>query len=186
MYTQNKTGFTLIELILAVGIFILVMTLVVSMLSQFMLTQRRNVVENRMLDEVRFGMEIFSRETRTAFGETYEATANGDGVMYRNQNGQCVIYRVEDGVFQRGEHDTGTQNCDESAFATSSFAALTGNDVEVVDVLFDVSASTTEENRLSSQGFIAVTITTESPRQTVPQMVVQSATASRQLTPYAI
>lgn len=182
----HSKGFTLIELLLAAGIFIVVMTIILGIFSQFMTTQRRNVAENRMLEEVRFGMEVFSREVRTAFGETYVPTTSGDGVMFRNQNGACVVYRVEEGVFQRAEHDTGTSECSESNFVGASFANLTGTDVEITDVLFDVTPSTVEEDRLSRQGFIATTITADSPSYALPDMVIQSSITSRQLTPYAI
>ena len=59
-HTDHK-GFTLLELVVATGIFAIFMLVIVGMFSQFVFTQRRNIAEQALLEDVRTALEIFER-----------------------------------------------------------------------------------------------------------------------------
>ncbi|MEX1112185.1 MAG: type II secretion system protein [Candidatus Andersenbacteria bacterium] len=179
----RQRGFTLIELLVAAGIFVIVMTVVGATFSRFVMMQRRSIAENRMLEEVRLALELFSRETRTAYGITYDPTA-ADELLYRNQNGYCVMYRLHEEALQRAEHNTPGSDCDDSVFSEESFADLTGAGVQVANLFFNVRAATKDGGSLTQQGFVTISMEAQSESEIVPPLMVKSSVTSRQTTVY--
>ncbi|MEX0650366.1 MAG: prepilin-type N-terminal cleavage/methylation domain-containing protein [Candidatus Andersenbacteria bacterium] len=183
MNKYPQKGFTLIELLIAAGIFVIVMMIIVGLFSRFMMMQRRSIAENRVLEEVRFALELFSRETRTAYGDTYNPEEE-DVLLYRNQNGLCVVYRLSEQVLQRAELDIGTSNCTIEQFAEVQFTNLTSKHVQITELLFDAEPSTTEGTSLAQQGFVTLFITAQSAQHTLSPLTVRSSVTSRQVNPY--
>lgn len=181
---SGKSGFTLIELLVAAGIFVVVMTIVVGLFSRFMLMQRRSIAENRILEEVRFALELFNRETRTAYGDTYTPSGDGTAFLMRNQNGYCVVYRLAEGRIQRAEQNTGTSICSLEDVSQETFADVTGADINVTQLSFDVTLAQVEGDRLARQGFVTVSLSAQPLTQAIAPLVVRSSVTSRQIQPY--
>lgn len=61
---QTKTGFTLLELIVAAAIFVLVMTVAVSLLTSALRVQRRAIAVQNVQDNGRYLMDFIAKEIR--------------------------------------------------------------------------------------------------------------------------
>ncbi|GEM_PF-1626815 len=73
-YTSLKSGFTLIEIVVAIGILSIVLMMGVGLLVVLLSHQRRTINIQNVHDNARFAIEAMSREIRT--GDSYCAAAN--------------------------------------------------------------------------------------------------------------
>lgn len=184
----RQAGFTLLELVVAIGIFTLLLLIIAGLLSRFVFTQRRDAGEQFVEEDLRFAMEAFNREARLAFGSTYSLTDGiGQSIVMRNQNNLCVNYRLntETSVWERAEASTGGLDCLGANFI--AYAPLTGHRVIVESLRFDIPDSiyNVADQKLDRQGFITVIVTARAVSEATPPLSLQSSVASRQIKPYA-
>lgn len=108
-FNQNKNkynnfGFTLIELIVGMGIFSLVMLSVTGIFQQVVNVQRKAIGAHNVQESLRYILEVMSKEIRTAernfdtcadvpSGQIYNV--NNDTLYLKNQYGQCVAYFLQ-------------------------------------------------------------------------------------------
>jgi prepilin-type N-terminal cleavage/methylation domain-containing protein len=182
---QSQRGFTLVEIVLATGIFVVLIAVMIGIFSQFTSTQRRDIAEQKLLEEIRHALELFNREARTGYGSTYALTdGSGQSVAFRNQNGLCVNYRLEGAQLMRAEREVSGQACDADDFAGVTYTPLTSADISIDQLRFDVTASTSEAEQLDRQGFITLILRISSDNESVPATPVQSTVTSRQVAPF--
>ncbi|PJC39647.1 MAG: hypothetical protein CO043_03205, partial [Parcubacteria group bacterium CG_4_9_14_0_2_um_filter_48_40] len=62
--TENKQGYTLIELIISMGIFVLTMTAVTGIFLSYVRTQRDVVVRQKLTTDLEFAVEQMARDIR--------------------------------------------------------------------------------------------------------------------------
>lgn len=103
-YKQNKKGFTLIELIVGMGIFSMVMLSVTGIFQQVVNVQRKAIGAHNVQESLRYVLEMMSKEIRTAernfdtcvdipSGQIYNVD---NGTLYlKNQYNECVAYFLE-------------------------------------------------------------------------------------------
>ena len=140
----SQRGFTLIELIVAAGIFSVFIIVIVGLFGQFVFTQRRDVAEQDLLEDLRLSLETFNREARTAYGDTFlSARPDGTSVIFRNQNGACVNYRLQDRRLERAEGGSPSGQCTTGTFQGSGavYTPLTGSGIVLTRAFFDVQPS---------------------------------------------
>jgi prepilin-type N-terminal cleavage/methylation domain-containing protein len=101
---QNNFGFTLLELIVGMGIFSIVLLSVTGIFQQVINAQRRAVGAQNIQENVSYVMEVMAKEIRTAKrnfttcadvpgGQIFAVTS---GTLYlRNQHDECVAYFLE-------------------------------------------------------------------------------------------
>ena len=182
---QSHHGFTLIETIVAVGIFSIVMLVLMGLFSRFTIVERRDIAEQKLLEEVRFGVELFSREARTAYSSTY-SLPNGSGseILFRNQNGLCVHYRLQGTQLERAERDTAGGTCSLAQFSGGAYASVTGPNTILEKFQFDVVPADVVDGELANQGFITVNLEARSTNASVGLLRAQTTVTSRQVVPY--
>ena len=103
----NKRGFTLMEMMIAVAIFALITVMAASIFRNTMTAQRQSISEVDAEESVKYFMEVFSREVRTAernsstgdvcgVGSNHILVASDDGseLYFKNQAGACVVYKT--------------------------------------------------------------------------------------------
>lgn len=112
---NKESGLTLIELIVAVGIFGLVITMVVSIFVVALVSQRRIISLRNIEDNALFALESMSREIRT--GKNFGGSVNS--LSFTNAKNESVIYRLNGNTIEKSS-DGGT-----------NYSAVTGPEVTV-------------------------------------------------------
>ena len=92
-YTQNprpyREGFTLVELLVSVGLFGIVVGLVTGIFTSALRNQRALVALMAVNDNVELALEQMAREIRTGFAFS---VSNPDRIDFTNARGQSVAY----------------------------------------------------------------------------------------------
>ena len=102
--TKKRTGFTLIEIIFAVAVFVIVVTAASTIFVQVIRGQRRNLAYQELLDQTSYVMEYMSRSIRMAMKDDIEiwgfpapappgCLGGADKVNYEIINGSCLRFR---------------------------------------------------------------------------------------------
>lgn len=97
MPNNKEKGLTLIELIVAVGIFGLVVNIIFGVFSLAIVSQRRIIALKNVEDNIRFAVESMAREIRT--GKNFTGSANL--LSFTNANGEAIFYRLNGGVVEK-------------------------------------------------------------------------------------
>jgi len=116
-FRQNMTesGLTLIEVIVAIGIFGLVISMVFGIFVLAIASQRRIIALRNVEDNVRFTIESMAREIRT--GKNF---SSGIGSLsFTNAKGESVIYRLNNGIVEK------------SSDGGASYSVVTGSETTV-------------------------------------------------------
>lgn len=141
--TQNKkNGFTLLEMIISMGVFAVAVLIAVSSLLALTNAQRKALVFQSTQDNLRFAMEAMTRDIRT--GNFYYCGANlddipptasfkdcssgGPSLNFTNVSGQRITYQNLDNRIQKSQ-DGG------------NFQSLTSSDVGIEYLTFYVIGS---------------------------------------------
>lgn len=186
---QPQSGFTLIEIVVAAGIFSVLLLVVVGVFSRFIFVQRRDIAEQKMQEDTRFALELFNREARTAYGSTFE-TQNSNTVSrvyFANQNKQCVQYEWNntEQSLRRAESQNGSpSNCAPGTVAYGDFEPLTSSDLKISKLTFVAHPAAVTGDALTNQAFITISLTAHAVNKADKVVTLQSTVASRQLIPY--
>jgi prepilin-type N-terminal cleavage/methylation domain-containing protein len=122
-----NAGFTLIELIVAIGVFSTVVSIAVGGFVRVLRTQRQVVGLLSANSNASLVIEQMAREIRTGFdfcrnGQVCVGTSE---LSFRNAAGERITYRIQNDVVERGVNNT--------------FAALTASNVNIRNLVFDLS-----------------------------------------------
>lgn len=112
---SKQSGFTLIELVVAVGIFGLIISMVFGVFVFAAASQRRIIALRNVEDNLRFAVESMAKEMRT--GQNFSAVAGS--ISFTNAKRQAVIYRLNNGIIEKSS-DGGV-----------SYAAVTGSETVI-------------------------------------------------------
>ncbi|MEK7556589.1 MAG: prepilin-type N-terminal cleavage/methylation domain-containing protein [Patescibacteria group bacterium] len=181
---RRQAGYTLIELLVALGVFSVVVIMIAGLITRLVFIERRDMGEQAIEEDVRFALEVFSREVRLAYAATFALPDDtGKSIVMRNQNGNCVNYRLsaENGTLERSEVSAGGTDCLSASFV--GYAPLTSNLV-VFDVLrFDIPDNVYNrgDNRLDRQGFVTMIIKARALNKATPPLELQTTVTSRQV-----
>ena len=109
------TGLTLIELIVAIGIFGLVVSMAFGIFVLAIVSQRRIIALRNVEDSIRFTIESTAREVRT--GKNFSSGVNS--LSFTNAKGELVIYRLNGGIVEK------------SSDGGAGYSAVTGSETTV-------------------------------------------------------
>jgi prepilin-type N-terminal cleavage/methylation domain-containing protein len=175
---MNKRGFTLIELIVALGVFSIAIFIATSTFLNLQNAERRVQNEVNLQDNLRFGLEMMSKEIRT--GRDYHCglspgilpvdCPSGDiSLTFQTAQLQSVIYRQIDNRIQK------------STDGGSSFQPLTSGDVFIEDLTFYVSGSASGDN-LQPKVLISIKASVQT-KETKKELSLQTLVSQRKLSP---
>ena len=108
----KRLGFTLIEAMVSVAIFAILMTSAIDIFLSIIKSQRNTLSSKNAQEAVNYALEIMSKELRMAkvddgycgapqevyaiFNENGQpATPSGPTIKFRNYEGECVVYRLD-------------------------------------------------------------------------------------------
>jgi prepilin-type N-terminal cleavage/methylation domain-containing protein len=120
---ENK-GFTIIELLVVIGVFSGVITFIVGIFVSNFKMQRRTMTVQKTIGEISYALEYMSRAIRMARndvsgscleesdpeGYTYGTPTQGNGIQFIDYQNNCVKFFLEDGLLKKGIRETGTWN----------------------------------------------------------------------------
>lgn len=112
---KKQSGLTIIELIVAVGIFSLVIGMTIGIFVLAITTQRRITALKNVDDNIRFTVESMAREIKT--GKNFSSSASL--LSFTNANGESVVYRLNANIVEKSS-DGGT-----------NYSAVTGTEVTI-------------------------------------------------------
>ncbi|MDX1607615.1 MAG: prepilin-type N-terminal cleavage/methylation domain-containing protein [Candidatus Spechtbacterales bacterium] len=111
MHNKNKqksSGYTIVETLIAMSIFVIVAVLGVQSFLNALHAQRIVIMEQTVAQNVSFALEFMSRQMRTAvkssqspdddclpFGSTFNA--NPPSIIFLNDDGECIEFRTQGG-----------------------------------------------------------------------------------------
>ena len=113
--SNKQSGLTLIELMVAIGIFGLVVSMVFGIFVLALISQRRIIALRNVEDNIRFTIESMAREIRT--GKNFSSGASW--LSFTNAKGESVIYRLNGGIVEK------------SSNGGASYSAVTGSETTV-------------------------------------------------------
>lgn len=176
----HQSGATLIELLITISIFTILLIMISGIFSRFVTMERRDISERALQEDIRLALELFVREARTAYGSTYALfpSSAGDMIVFRNQNGTCVAYKLGDDAFQRAELFT-SDPCDVVSY--TDFNSLTSQKTILETVRFLLPEGIVSGGQLSHQGFITLSIRARSHVSSIPPLELQTTITSRQI-----
>lgn len=151
---MSQKGFTLIELIVAVAIFSIVMTLALGALLSMSESDRRAQALKSVINNLNFSLDSMSRTIRT--GTTYNCDVAGlnlsvplttpddctspaaSSFAFRSAGGQNVAYQLETSNASLCGQATGAVGCITRSVAGGAYAPLTSPEVRVTRLDFYV------------------------------------------------
>jgi len=178
---MKKNAFTLIEVLVAVGIFSLVMGMVSAILLSAISLQRKNLAVQRLLDQTSYALEYMSRTLRMAKKQTsdlpscisqdynYEITRGGYGIKFIDEQDVCHEFYWDSSLRQLKEVK-GTQE---------SF--LTPEELEVTNFKINLSGEYGEDEK---QPRLTILLQIKGRRGLVeefPEIKIQTTISQRRL-----
>lgn len=100
--TKNKNGFTIVELLIAMGVFVVLLTIMVNIFIGSLKTQRSMVALMLANDSASLVLEQMAREIRTGENFSIPSGVSGDELRFKNANGQNVVYKFNAEAIERG------------------------------------------------------------------------------------
>lgn len=94
---NNENGLTMIELIVAAGIFGLVVSMIFGIFILSLQSQRRIIALRNVEDSVRFTIDAMAREIRT--GTNFNG--GGNSISFTNAKGEAIIYRLNSNIIEK-------------------------------------------------------------------------------------
>jgi len=96
---KRQAGFTMIELLVAIALFVVVIAVTSTIFIQSLRSQRQTVALMAQNDNASLALEQMIREIRTGFG--FRGNAGGNRLEFLNYLGEPTVYRLEnDAIFR--------------------------------------------------------------------------------------
>lgn len=99
-HAYRQAGWTLLEMMVAMGLFAFVITIVFSTFVLAITSQRRIMALRNIEDNARFALESMAREIRT--GKNFSNT--NSQISFMNAKGESVIYRFNNKVIEKSSN----------------------------------------------------------------------------------
>ncbi len=160
---NDKKGFTLLEMVVAVGIFAVIVVSATAIFQQVVEGQRRAIAAHNTQENIQYIFESISKEIRNAkvnddtlpacpdisAGKIFQLVAASE-IKFKNQAGQCVTYKLASGVFTISRVSPGSAD---------SFLSLTPNELTVTNLIFSLKPAPAYQEAVA----IVMTIANNSP-----------------------
>ena len=140
---KNKKGFSLLEILVAVSIFSVLIISATEIFKMVTEGQRNAIAAQNIQENIRFVLEMISKEIRTAqkagagdcpsgvpTGKVYK-TGTGSELYLKNYDDKCVTYRLNGDRFEIERYPAGSPN-----LAVSGF--ITPDEIEVSNLQFNI------------------------------------------------
>ncbi len=183
---RSSSGFTVLELVVAMGIFITLMGIISGIFVGSIRSQRTLVELIAANDTANLALEQITREIRTGrefcipaslpatLPGSCSGTLNQSNILaFQNANGATVVYRLENNVIERSENGG----------AIGTFFSLTGNRVFVEKLQFYIVSESFPARGYEWPPRITITTTIGSPSVNLQNMFtnIQTTVSGRNI-----
>lgn len=142
--TKNQKAFTLLEMTIALGIFVILFTLTLGIYSYAIKAQQKALQMSKLQREAQLFMEIMAKKVRSSridydfYGGSVDPT-NGETelALLDNSNNPTVFRITNEGYLESCIENCGTQNY----MNDESFFSLPSSDVAVDEMMFYIEPS---------------------------------------------
>lgn len=151
----NNQGFTLLELLVAVAIFSVVMTVASGVLSNILQSQERVLAEQLALNNTSYALEYMGRSLRMAkkdadgqcldeylenFNDKCNYAVSGDSsIRFLNHDKECVEYFLKGNQVKKKKSDNETDSF-------GGAQAFTSNDLTISKLNFEIKGECQDDN----------------------------------------
>lgn len=107
---KNKKGFTIIELLVAISIFVTMILSITEIFAKVNEGQRHAIAAQNIQESMRYAFEVIAKEIRMAkldqsgtcigTGKLYEENVDGTTLKFLNYRDECVTYYLEDDILK--------------------------------------------------------------------------------------
>ncbi len=124
---KNYPGFSLLEMLIAIFIFVLMITASVSVFTGvFSARQEGRKIEKNM-ENARTALDLMAKNMRMS--TNLVRLSDQEIYMYNNSQGQCIGYKFEDGELRIGQATPAGMDCDPAHVLYGSYNPITSGDV---------------------------------------------------------
>jgi len=180
-YNHNKAGFSLMEMLLAISIFVIIMLSATRIFQLVVQGQRQAIAAYHVQENLKYFFEVMSKEVRMAkmdtAGDCYPTTAvdqlytvETNNLYFKNYDGQCVHYFIaNDNGVNRFKIERGLNN-----------GYITTSNININSLKFDVKSSV-DTGTQAEQASVTVNLEAEAvaPELDKSQMILQTTITSR-------
>jgi len=178
-YNHNKAGFSLMEMLLAISIFVIIMLSATRIFQLVVQGQRQAIAAYHVQENLKYFFEVMSKEVRMATmdtaGDCYPIdavdqlyTAETNNLYFKNYDGQCVHYFIA--------NDNGVDRFKIERGLNSGY--ITTSNININSLKFDVKSKTGTQ---AEQASVTVNLEAEAiaPELDKSQMTLQTTITSR-------
>lgn len=170
-------GFTLFEMIVAVGIFTVVVVIAVSSMLSLTASEKKAITLQNTQDNVRFAVEAMAKEIRT--GENFPSTCviGCTSITYLTARDVTVSYRLNQTsrLIEKASSSTG---CAEP-FPDTCYFPFTASEVAIENLVFYITGI--GDDNLQPKVTIVVEAATPGIERTASRLRLQTTVAQRRL-----
>ena len=159
----NNKGFTLLEMVVAVGIFAIIVVSATAIFQSVVEGQKRAIAAHNTQENIQYIFESISKEIRNAkvnddtlpacpdigAGKIFQLVSPSE-IKFKNQAGQCVTYKLTGGAFAISRVAPGSAD---------SFLPLTPNELAVTNLAFSLKPAPAYQEAVA----VVMTIENNSP-----------------------
>ena len=161
----KNCGFTLIELIVALGVFMMVMTITLSAFLNIMDIQKKTEAFRKVNDNLNFAMEAMMREIREGKGYS-AADCSGADFCFTGKDGKAVKYQLNGGGYieRKEEADEWLRMTSDGikitnlSFSARGEAAYASGDRQQPLVVISIGGESGEKEKLKSKLNLQATV----------------------------
>ena len=169
-------GFTIFEMIVAVGIFTVVVIITVSSMLTLTASERKAITLQNTQDNVRFAIEAMAKEMRTGENFPSDCVLGCVAINYRTARGETVYYRFNQtsNVIEKASSGGGC-----APFPDACYFPFTATEVTIENLVFYVTGI--GNDNLQPKVTIVVETTTPGVERTTSRLHLQTTVAQRRL-----
>lgn len=172
----KEKGFTIFEMIVAVGIFTVVVIVAVSSLLTLTTSEKKAITLQNTQDNVRFAMEAMAKEMRTGENFPADCSIGCRAITYRTARGETVFYRLNQASNVIEKASSGTE-CE--PFPDACYFPFTSASVVIEEALFYVTGA--GDDNLQPKITLVVRAAALGVERTVSRLHLQTTVAQRRL-----
>ncbi|MFH1233129.1 MAG: DUF4367 domain-containing protein [Patescibacteria group bacterium] len=178
-----QKGTTLLEIIVAIGIFSMIILSATGIFQLVVEGQRNAIAAQNIQENIRYAMETISREIRmaqassdnacqTAFGfsgnnKIYNTNSNNNVLYFKNKDGECILYSIENNQLIKAKG------------SLSNSIALTSSKIKINNLKFVITDNSVGNNSIQSRVTMALDIEYIGKKMHKQLMQIQTTVSSR-------
>ncbi|MEK7480639.1 MAG: type II secretion system protein [Patescibacteria group bacterium] len=173
----QQNGFTIFEMIVAIGIFSVVVTIAVSSMLILTNSERKAITLQNTQDNLRFALEAMAKEMRTGENFSSGCAIGCTFINYRTARGQTVSYRFNQTSKVIEKASTGS-GCS-TPFPENCYFPFTSTEV-IIDILLFYVTGVANDN-LQPKITIVLQASTPGTERTKSRLRLQTTVSQRRL-----